>query len=85
MSPAPDDLPLSESEADAIAAFYQPTLSAGKAYRFNTEILCVEKSADVMAYVDALLQQAGYGVMTTGNLADALTLLTAEHEIEPMK
>jgi anti-sigma B factor antagonist len=66
-----------ESEADAIAAFYQPTQSAGKAYRFNTEILCVEKSADVLAYVGALLQQAGYGVVTTGNLADARTLLTA--------
>ena len=66
-----------ESEADAIAAFYQPTPSAGQAYRFNTEILCVEKSADVLAYVEALLEQAGYGVLTTGNLPDALTLLTA--------
>jgi anti-sigma B factor antagonist len=66
-----------ESEADAIAAFYQPTQSAGKAYRFNTEILCVEKSANVRAYVGALLRQAGYGTVTTGNLADALTLLSA--------
>jgi len=40
-------------------------------------ILCVETSADVLAYVRELLRQAGYAVVTTGNLPDALTLLTA--------
>lgn len=66
-----------ESEADAIAAFYQPATSASALYRFNPDILCVEKSSDVLAYVRELLGQAGYGVITVGNLPDALTLLKA--------
>ena len=66
-----------ESEADAIAAFYQRATSADAPDRLDTEILCVEKSADVLAYVCGVLRQAGYGVMPSGNLPDALVLLTA--------
>ena len=65
------------SEAEAISAFYQPSKSSGVPYRFDTDILCVETSADVLAYVRELLKQAGYGVTTADNLPDALTLLNA--------
>jgi len=64
-----------DSEAEAISAFYQRTESASVPYRFDTDILCVERSADVLAYVRALLKQAGYAVMTVDNLPDALILL----------
>jgi anti-sigma B factor antagonist len=66
-----------ESEADAVAAFYQRATSAGESFRFKTDILCVDKSADVLAYVREVLRQAGYGVLTADNLPDALTLLQA--------
>ena len=65
------------SEAEAVSAFYQPEKSAAASFRFNTDILCVEKSADVLAYIRELLCQAGYGVMTASNLPDALILLQA--------
>lgn len=64
------------SEAEAIAGFYLPS-KAGVAPALKANILCVEQSADVLAYVGALLRQAGYPVVTTGNLPDGLTLLTA--------
>jgi anti-sigma B factor antagonist len=66
-----------ESEADAIAAFYQRGSSTPASRRIGTEILCVGRSADVQAYVRELLGHAGYGVMTVSNLSDALTLLKA--------
>jgi len=65
-----------EGEADAIAGFYQRP--AGRDRPFQApQILCVEKSADVLVYVRELLRQAGHSVVATGNLPDALTLLTA--------
>ena len=65
-----------ESEADALAASYQRARAVGESFR-KADILCVEKSADVLAYVRELLRQAGYDAITTANLVDALTLLTA--------
>jgi anti-sigma B factor antagonist len=66
-----------DSVEQAIAAFYQGATSAGTSDRLNTDILCVEHSADVLAFVRELLKQAGYGVMTATNLPDALILLKA--------
>jgi anti-sigma B factor antagonist len=68
-----------ESETDAIAACYQRTKSGGAQHRFRADILCVDASSDVLAYVRQLLTQAGYGVVSTDNLADALMLLKATH------
>jgi anti-sigma B factor antagonist len=65
------------SEAEAIAASYQRAPSASAPYRFSTDILCVDKSVDVQCYVREVLAQAGYSVMTAGNLPDALVLLQA--------
>jgi anti-sigma B factor antagonist len=66
-----------ESQAEAISTFYTRTTPAGTLSRFNTDILCVEKSANVQAYVRELLGQWGYGVITAGTVPDALMLLNA--------
>ena len=63
-------------EAEAIAGFYARSRAEGAAV-LEASILCVEQSSDVLAYVSALLRQAGYQVVTTANLPDGLTLLTA--------
>ena len=65
------------SADDAIAASYRPAASGSTPYRFATDILCVDRSVDVQCYVREMLAQAGYGIMTAGNLPDALTLLQA--------
>jgi anti-sigma B factor antagonist len=67
-----------DTNAEAVAAFYQSAAAPRAPYRFDpVDILCVEKSVDLLAFVRELLIQAGYGVMTTDNLSDALTLLQA--------
>jgi anti-sigma B factor antagonist len=63
------------TEAEAIAAFYQPTTASAASFKFNTGILCVDKSANVLAGIRELLGQAGYGAMSADNLSDALILL----------
>jgi anti-sigma B factor antagonist len=65
-----------EAEAEAIAGFYRRPAREDRPFR-APDILCVEKSADVLAYVRELLRQAGHAVVSSGNLPDALTLLTA--------
>jgi anti-sigma B factor antagonist len=65
------------TEADAIAAFYEGGGAAVTPSLRRTDILCVEQSTDVLAYVRELLTQAGYGVLTAGNLPDGLILLQA--------
>ena len=65
-----------ESEAEAVAALYRHPTIADRPVR-DARILCVEQSGDVMAYVRELLRQAGYAVIATDNLPDALILLTA--------
>jgi len=65
-----------ESETAAIAAtFRSPDDLTSK--RGPRTILCVDPSADVLAYVRELLRSEGYMVVAASNLADALTLLTA--------
>jgi anti-sigma B factor antagonist len=68
-----------ESEAAAITAFYRRVTTDEPTNRFPSDILCVEASPDVLAYVCELLRQAGYGVMPSDNLPDALVLLKASH------
>ncbi len=65
------------SEEEAIAACYRSGRSPDAVYRFTTDILCVEPSDEVLAYVRQLLGQAGYGVVTASNLPDGLVLLMA--------
>jgi len=63
--------------ADAIAAFYQSEPGNDLPVRASVDIIGIHSSSDVLAYLRALLRQAGYAVMTTDNVADALTLIRA--------
>jgi len=65
-----------DSEETAITHFHERA-SPGEPHRYKTDVLCAEKSADTLAYVGELLRRAGYGVLTTSNMADALTLWRA--------
>jgi anti-anti-sigma factor len=67
-----------ECEADAIAASYQRTRQH-KAECANPEvcIVCVDESADVLAYLSEVLRRAGYRVLTSLNVVDAKILLKA--------
>jgi len=65
-----------EAEAEAIAEFDRRPTIEDQTFQ-SPQILCVEKSTDLLAYLRELLRQAGYAVATTGNLPDALILLTS--------
>jgi anti-sigma B factor antagonist len=67
-------LPSYATEADAIAAFYESD-SSREMHGLKTDVLCVDSSVDVLAYLRVLLRQAGYGVSTANNVYDALILL----------
>jgi CheY-like chemotaxis protein len=67
-----------DSESEAIAAFYTaPAGGARQAPFAPASVLCVEDSADLLTYIQAVLRQTGLSVMTTNNLPDAVTLLKA--------
>jgi anti-anti-sigma factor len=65
------------SEAEAITARYQRVDAGARSSHLRTDILCVDASADVQAYVRELLGRAGYDVLTASNLPDGLILLQA--------
>ena len=65
-----------ETEADAVAGFYG-SAAGQRRVAADANILCVEQSPNVLAYVGQLLRQAGYVAITTANMPDALTLLSA--------
>jgi anti-sigma B factor antagonist len=62
-------------EDEAIAAFYAPSRLADARPRLGYDVLCVDDSDDVLAYVCEVLRQAGYRVMPCGNVSDAAVLL----------
>jgi anti-sigma B factor antagonist len=66
-----------DTEVEAIAAFCAPTDSVGAPATLDIDIVCVDPSPDVLAYLRELLRQAGYGVTTTTNVADARILIRA--------
>jgi anti-anti-sigma factor len=61
------------SEAEAIASFARPKKPSAR----KADVLCVTPSADLLAYLGQLLQQAGYMVSTADNLAGAESMLTS--------
>jgi anti-anti-sigma factor len=66
------------SEKEAIDAFSQHHHRPhGAPQPSKLKILCVEDSADLLAYLSVLLKQSGYEVYTTKNLADATTFMRA--------
>ena len=63
------------SQDEAVAAFSRGPQRASAHERIHMDVLCVHRSTDVLSFVRTLLRQAGYGVMATDNLVDALALL----------
>jgi anti-sigma B factor antagonist len=68
-----------DNEENAIAAFYRSTRPECAAPAEGPAILCVHKSADVLAYLREFLRNAGYEVHTTSAVRDALLLLRVAH------
>jgi anti-sigma B factor antagonist len=67
-----------ESETEAVSAFYRSSSSTtGEPAQSSIQILCVDSSLDVLAYLRELLRGAGYRALTSTNLPDAQLLLKA--------
>ncbi len=66
-----------ESEEDAISAFYRRNATSEPKTFDGPRLLCVDPSADVLAYLRELLRRAGYNVLTNSNLHDSLILIRA--------
>lgn len=66
-----------ESEEAAVLAFYRRPTAPARVPQAGLTVLCVDQSADVLAYLRELLSRAGYDVLTNNNLRDALILLKA--------
>jgi anti-sigma B factor antagonist len=64
-----------DSEENAVAAFYRLTGSWEKLKTSGPYVLCIDRSADVLAYLRELLRRAGYQAYTTNNLHDSLILM----------
>ena len=62
-----------ESEESAVSAFYQRKAPERLAPA-GRPVLCVDQSADVLAYLREVLRGEGYEVHTTSSLPDALLL-----------
>src|SRR5262249_52567291 len=65
-----------ETEADPIAEVHASTRGANTSL-LSPNILCVDPSEDVLAYLRGMLNEAGYRAITAANLPDALILLKA--------
>ncbi|MBI3406722.1 MAG: anti-sigma factor antagonist [Acidobacteria bacterium] len=67
-----------ETEMEAIKAFHRAKPPVRESPRESAaRILCIDRSTEVLAYLRALLQSAGYEVHTTSLVPDARTLLQA--------
>jgi DNA-binding NtrC family response regulator len=62
---------------EAVSAFYQPGGAKDGALPPGKTVVCVDQSANVLAYVRELLRQAGYDPLTTANVSDARILIKA--------
>jgi hypothetical protein len=60
------------TESEALAAAHQQRDAFG-----TPDVLCVDRSDDVLAYLRELLRGDGHRVMTASNLPDAVILLSA--------
>jgi anti-sigma B factor antagonist len=64
-----------ETEAEAIAGFYERPRTGAEQDASASVILCLIESLDVQALVRELLMRAGFSVRSAGNLPDGLILL----------
>ena len=67
-----------DSEADSIADMHRRTQGLDTAFE-QPDVLCVDRSPDVLAYLREVLKEAGYRTLTAANMPDALILLKATH------
>jgi anti-anti-sigma factor len=66
------------SEEEAIEAFYRPARDTNRRAVFAVpNVLCVDRSSDLLTYMREVLRQDGLSVMTADNVHDAVTLLKA--------
>jgi anti-sigma B factor antagonist len=65
------------SEEEAVLAFYRRQAVPARPALAGPTVLCIDHSADVLAYLRELLCRAGYNVLTSNNLHDSLILLRA--------
>ncbi len=70
-------LEVHETEVEAVSAFYQGGGAKDNTLRSGKTVVCVDQSANVLAYVRELLRQAGYDPLTTANPSDARILIKA--------
>ena len=68
-----------ESEEKAVAAFYKPGARAETPAPTGRSVLCLDSSADVLAYLRELLRGAGYDVQSSSRVGDALLLMRVTH------
>jgi anti-sigma B factor antagonist len=69
-------LPAYESEKEAVDAFFLRRDVPEKESRAQrTPIVCIDSSADLLAYLNALLTRDGYEVFSTRHMNDARTLV----------
>jgi anti-sigma B factor antagonist len=67
-----------ESETDAIQSFpTRSALPAAPSPEPRARVICVDTSADLLAFIGTVLKRAGYEVFTSSSLADARTLVRA--------
>ena len=71
-------MPNYASEKEAVEAFSEGAAPVEKASPTpRTKIVCLDSSSDVLAYLKAMLTQAGYEVFTARQLSDAKTFVVA--------
>jgi anti-sigma B factor antagonist len=66
-----------QSEEEAVLAFYRRKTVSARPEATGRTVLCIDQSADVLAYLREVLGAAGYHVLTNNNLRDSLILLRA--------
>jgi anti-sigma B factor antagonist len=64
-----------EAEENAIASFYRNRTLVEAPVAGGRSILCVDRNADVLAYLREMLRRDGYEVHTTSHLRDAMLLM----------
>jgi anti-anti-sigma factor len=71
-------IPTYASEREAVEAFSEGSEPLEKTARTpRTKIVCLDSSHDLLAYLKAMLTQAGYEVFTARQLSDARTFVVA--------
>ena len=66
-----------DTEENAVLAFYHRQAAPARAAQTGLTVLCIDSSANVLAYLRELLGHGGYNVLTSNNLRDGMILLRA--------